>query len=29
MLEKHESKLQYDINIDVKVLNFYEKKEFK
>lgn len=25
MLEKHEQQLQDDINIDVKLLNFYKK----
>ncbi len=27
MLEKHEQQLQDDINIDVKLLNFYKKNE--
>lgn len=29
MLEKHEQRLQDDINIDVKLLNFYKNNEFK
>ena len=29
MLEKHEQQLQDDINIDVKLLNFYKKNESK
>lgn len=29
MIEKPKSELQDDINIDVKVLNFYKKTRFK
>ncbi len=29
MLEKHEQQLQDDINIDVKLLNFYKNTESK
>ena len=29
MLEKPKTELQDDINIDVKLLNFYEKTRFK
>lgn len=29
MLEKHEQRLQDDINIDVKLLNFYKNTESK
>ena len=29
ILEKHEQRLQDDINIDVKLLNFLKKSEFK